>query len=615
MGILRIHLLRPQIERIHNVLGTPPAEILDKFRKHATHMDFNFTDKKGTGISKMLNHCPSDCVNLIESLLAYDPEERLSARQALRHGYFADLRAKDKQQAKAAAMLPSATTTSDKKKQTSSTGTHSNAVAGSKLVTSTSTKGSSGSTDRGSKSLAAIGKKRAPNDSSSTKSSTTTSVAATTKTLPKSISTLKTPTATTTTTTTTISGSTSSSKVVKSVATMQVGGSGGSGGSKNNTEDQQEEAKAGANDGSSGTQMKRFNTSALDKIGGHEHGDVAVGSQSKSAQSSTNASQTKGAGGQISYGVDLTSRTTTTKNSDSKLVTQGRSGRTNGTTNVGATLPNLTVSNRNSALATQSITSTTSSVLSNAVATAKATQRAKDHSQPGYKVNPQYRQRSNGKGHHQHGGHRHHNGGGGTRHANAHGRHQHQHQASRHHGNGGGGGGSSKAMFPRLNKNGRGRGGSNARRDGDRHGHVKLLPEVGVRRASGGILGGLGAAANRGSGVTGAVGGGGGGGALDGGRRGSGLGRMGRDYMASTNTYDASGSVYDSKSKHNGGGGGGSNAILRANNTSMLSGSRTKGGAGGKYTSPYAQKYLNQHSGNGAPVGMSYAHRSHLIHQ
>lgn len=38
-----------QINKIHKVIGTPTEEILDYFRKHATHMEINFTEQKGTG--------------------------------------------------------------------------------------------------------------------------------------------------------------------------------------------------------------------------------------------------------------------------------------------------------------------------------------------------------------------------------------------------------------------------------------------------------------------------------------------------------------------------------------------------------------------------------------
>jgi renal tumor antigen len=39
-----------QIHRINNVLGTPRPEVLERFKSQATHMEINFTQKKGIGI-------------------------------------------------------------------------------------------------------------------------------------------------------------------------------------------------------------------------------------------------------------------------------------------------------------------------------------------------------------------------------------------------------------------------------------------------------------------------------------------------------------------------------------------------------------------------------------
>lgn len=54
-------------------------------------MDFNFPHKSGIGIAKFLSHVSFDCVDLIQKMLAYNPDERCSAKQALSHPYFRDL--------------------------------------------------------------------------------------------------------------------------------------------------------------------------------------------------------------------------------------------------------------------------------------------------------------------------------------------------------------------------------------------------------------------------------------------------------------------------------------------------------------------------------------------
>jgi len=79
------------IHRIHNIIGTPPQQLLDKFKSHASHMEFNFPQKTGTGIDKLLPHVSLDCLDLLKQMLAYDPEKRITAEQVLQHDYFKDL--------------------------------------------------------------------------------------------------------------------------------------------------------------------------------------------------------------------------------------------------------------------------------------------------------------------------------------------------------------------------------------------------------------------------------------------------------------------------------------------------------------------------------------------
>jgi serine/threonine protein kinase len=56
-------------------------------------MDFNFPKKTGTGIEHRLAPCKSSkpCIKFINDCCTYDPDERLSAKQALKHSYFKDL--------------------------------------------------------------------------------------------------------------------------------------------------------------------------------------------------------------------------------------------------------------------------------------------------------------------------------------------------------------------------------------------------------------------------------------------------------------------------------------------------------------------------------------------
>jgi len=85
------------IHRIHNVLGTPNPRVLERFKRHASHLDFNFPERAGTGLEKLLPHVSRECIDLLRMLLAYDPEERITADQALKHEYFKDLLEADRQ--------------------------------------------------------------------------------------------------------------------------------------------------------------------------------------------------------------------------------------------------------------------------------------------------------------------------------------------------------------------------------------------------------------------------------------------------------------------------------------------------------------------------------------
>lgn len=90
-----------QIHKIHNTLGTPTPELLNKLKKHGTHMDFDFPSKQGTGITKLLPHASPEALDLMNKLLTYNPDDRASAKQALRHSYFKEIRELDKRLRKA----------------------------------------------------------------------------------------------------------------------------------------------------------------------------------------------------------------------------------------------------------------------------------------------------------------------------------------------------------------------------------------------------------------------------------------------------------------------------------------------------------------------------------
>ena len=85
-----------QVNKINNILGSPPNDLYEKFVKNSAHRDqFNFEYQKGIGINKYLNHISPKTVDLINKMLAYDPDKRLTAKQCLNHECFKDLLQQD----------------------------------------------------------------------------------------------------------------------------------------------------------------------------------------------------------------------------------------------------------------------------------------------------------------------------------------------------------------------------------------------------------------------------------------------------------------------------------------------------------------------------------------
>lgn len=53
--------------------------------------EFNFPQKKGIGFEKLLPNGPKELIDLLYKLLAYDPNDRITASEALKHEYFSDI--------------------------------------------------------------------------------------------------------------------------------------------------------------------------------------------------------------------------------------------------------------------------------------------------------------------------------------------------------------------------------------------------------------------------------------------------------------------------------------------------------------------------------------------
>jgi len=79
-----------QLTRIHKVLGTPLESFVKKLKlKISLKSDFHFPPQKGVGMRHFIPHATSICVNLISQTLIYDYTQRINAKHALSHSYFA----------------------------------------------------------------------------------------------------------------------------------------------------------------------------------------------------------------------------------------------------------------------------------------------------------------------------------------------------------------------------------------------------------------------------------------------------------------------------------------------------------------------------------------------
>ena len=83
-----------QMIRIQNILGPPSEDVINLYKANSfdkdnqTSLNINI---KGKGFEKYLSHCNELFIDLLKKLLVYNPDERLSAKQALQHIYFQDI--------------------------------------------------------------------------------------------------------------------------------------------------------------------------------------------------------------------------------------------------------------------------------------------------------------------------------------------------------------------------------------------------------------------------------------------------------------------------------------------------------------------------------------------
>lgn len=82
-----------QIKRIHQVLGTPSMQVLSQFRSNPnTEISFSFSQSSPQDLHRFLRQTSDLTIELIKQMLIYDPRDRISAMDALRHPALAKLR-------------------------------------------------------------------------------------------------------------------------------------------------------------------------------------------------------------------------------------------------------------------------------------------------------------------------------------------------------------------------------------------------------------------------------------------------------------------------------------------------------------------------------------------
>ncbi|KAJ3211016.1 hypothetical protein HK099_008128 [Clydaea vesicula] len=85
-----------QLHKIHGVLGTPSQKVLrHMLGNRVSSVKYNFPTKEGTGLKCLVPTASPECLELMEFLLAYNPDERYSSKEALRHNYFAEMQYKE----------------------------------------------------------------------------------------------------------------------------------------------------------------------------------------------------------------------------------------------------------------------------------------------------------------------------------------------------------------------------------------------------------------------------------------------------------------------------------------------------------------------------------------
>lgn len=90
---LRAATINEYLENLVQLLGLPPKHIEKQIRNkdYLEHMKRIEPTTKRISFREALPNAPQAAIELIEKLMTYDPAERLSAKEVLRHPFLKDL--------------------------------------------------------------------------------------------------------------------------------------------------------------------------------------------------------------------------------------------------------------------------------------------------------------------------------------------------------------------------------------------------------------------------------------------------------------------------------------------------------------------------------------------
>lgn len=108
-----------QLFKIHEIVGTPNASLLERFRHRDVNIDF--PKKKALGFHNLVPYLSEFGIDVLKKTLVYHPDVRISSKKLLEHTYFEDLRNKNRVSGAAAQYLVSTSLNSTISEGTAST--------------------------------------------------------------------------------------------------------------------------------------------------------------------------------------------------------------------------------------------------------------------------------------------------------------------------------------------------------------------------------------------------------------------------------------------------------------------------------------------------------------